>query len=76
MSKTGQELTNENMTKLIKQLNELSEDAYIYRISTQDIRFEDRDCDGDYVLVTQTVGQVLEKLISQCAKNIRNEKDA
>ena len=69
----GQALTNKNMNELIKQLNEISTSAYVYRISTQTIHFEDRDRDGDYVLVVQTVGQVLEKLIAHCAKNIKKE---
>jgi len=74
MNETGQALTNKNMNELIKQLNEISIQAYVYRISGQCIHFEDSDRDGDYVLVTQTVGQVLEKLIAHCAKNIKKEK--
>ena len=69
----GQALTNKNMNELIKQLNEISRCAFVYRISTQNIHFEDRDRDGDYVLVVQTVGQVFEKLIAHCAKNIKKE---
>lgn len=69
----GQALTNKNMNELIKQLNEIAIKAYVYRISTQDIHFEDRDRDNEYVLVIQTFGQVLEKLIAHCAKNIKRE---